>query len=131
MPGKTTAAAPDVTADLVYLTRALKAPTMREAITRLAERARADGWTHEQFLAACLEREVTARAAHGGELRVKAARFPARKSMEEFDFTHATGIKRDQIAHLGTLDFITGKENVILLGPPGTGKTHLATALAI
>jgi DNA replication protein DnaC len=130
LPAKSTVA-PDVTAELVYLTRALKAPTMREAVTRLAERARADGWSHEQFLAACLEREVTARAAHGGELRVKAARFPARKSMEEFDFTHATGIKRDQIAHLGTLDFITGKENVILLGPPGTGKTHLATALAI
>ena len=53
------------------------------------------------------------------------------KSLEEFDFDHARGLKRDLVAHLGTLDFITGKENVIFLGPPGTGKTHLATGLAI
>lgn len=130
MPAKTTTA-PDMTAELAYLTRALKAPTMREAIARLAERARSEAWSHEQFLAACLEREVTARAAHGGELRVKAAKFPARKSLDEFDFTHAASIKRDQVAHLGTLDFITARENVIFLGPPGTGKTHLATALGI
>jgi hypothetical protein len=76
MPARTTASTPDVTAELVYLTRGLKAPTMREGIARLAERARADGWNHEQFLAAYLEREVPARAAHGGELRVKAARLP-------------------------------------------------------
>ena len=130
MPAKTTTE-PALDAELVYLTRALKAPTMREAIPRLAERARNDGWTHEQFLAACLEREVTALAAHGGELRVKAARFPSRKSLEEFDFAHATAVNRDQVAHLGTLSFVTAKDNVILLGPPGTGKTHLAIALGI
>ena len=51
---------------------------------------------------------------------------PAR-SLEEFDYDHARGLKRDTIAHLGTLDFITAKENVIFLGPPGTGKTHCET----
>jgi DNA replication protein DnaC len=121
----------DVTSELAFLTRALKAPTLRESIARLAERARAEAWTHEEFLAACLQREVSARDAHGGEGRIRAARFPARKSLEEFDFDHARGLKRDQIAHLATLDFVTGKENVIYLGPPGTGKTHLATALGI
>jgi DNA replication protein DnaC len=131
MTATKTAAARDVTAELAFLTRALKAPTLRESIGRLAERARAESWTHEEFLAACLQREVSARDAHGGEGRIRAARFPARKSLEEFDFDHARGLKRDLIAHLGTLDFVTGKENVIFLGPPGTGKTHLATGLAI
>ena len=126
-----TAAGRDVTAELAYLTRALKAPTLREAVERLAERAREEGWTHEEFLAACLQREVAARESHGGEGRIRAARFPARKSLEEFDFDHQRSLKRDMIAHLGTLDFIVGKGNVVFLGPPGTGKTHLAIGLAM
>ena len=129
MTSKTTTR--DVTAEVVFLTRALKAPTLRESVGRLAERARAESWSHEEFLVACLQREVAARDAHGGEGRIKAARFPARKSLEEFDFDHARGLKRDLIAHLGTLDFVTARENVVFLGPPGTGKTHLAIGLAI
>jgi DNA replication protein DnaC len=128
---KASATGRDLAAELVFLTRALKAPTLREAAGRLAERARAESWSHEEYLAACLQREVAARDAHGGEGRMKAARFPARKSLEEFEFDHARGLKRDLIAHLGTLDFVAGKENVIFLGPPGTGKTHLAIGLAI
>ena len=122
---------PDVSSEVAYLTRALKAPTLREAAGRLADRARTEGWSHEEYLVACLQREVSARESHGGEGRIRAARFPARKSLEEFDFDHARGLKRDVIAHLGTLDFVTAKENVVFLGPPGTGKTHLATGLAI
>jgi DNA replication protein DnaC len=121
----------DLSAEVAFLTRALKAPTLRESVTRLAERARAESWSHEEFLVACLQREVAARESHGGEGRIRAARFPARKSLEEFDFDHARGLKRDVIAHLGTLDFITARDNVVFLGPPGTGKTHLAIGLAI
>jgi hypothetical protein len=57
-----TAAKParDLTAELAFLTRALKAPTLRQSVARLAERARAKGWTHEELLAACLQREVAA-----------------------------------------------------------------------
>jgi DNA replication protein DnaC len=128
---KASATGRDLPAELIFLTRALKAPTLRDSAGRLAERARAESWSHEEYLAACLQREVAARDAHGGEGRMKAARFPARKSLEEFDFDHARGLKRDLIAHLGTLDFVAGKENVIFLGPPGTGKTHLAIGLAI
>jgi DNA replication protein DnaC len=131
----TGAAAPssgrNVQAELAYLTRVLKAPSLAASIDRLAERARAESWTHEEFLAACLQREVAAREAHGGEGRIKAARFPARKSLEDFDYDHQRSLKREVIAHLGTLDFVTAKENVIFLGPPGTGKTHLSTGLGI
>ena len=127
----TKAAARDLSAEITFLTRALKAPTLRESVPRLADRARSESWSHEEFLVACLHREVSARDSHGGESRIRAARFPARKSLEEFDFEHARGLKRDTIAHLGTLDFVTGKDNVVFLGPPGTGKTHLAIGLAI
>jgi DNA replication protein DnaC len=131
MPARSATTSRDVTAELAYLTRALKAPSLREAVDRLAERARAESWTHEEFLAACLQREVAARESHGGEGRIRAARLPGRKSLEEFDFDHARGLSRDVIAHLGTLDFVVGRENVVFLGPPGTGKTHLAIGLAV
>jgi hypothetical protein len=80
----------DFTDEIAYLTRALKAPLLRDAADRLAERARAESWTHQEYLAACLQREVAARDAHGGEGRIRAARLPARKSLEEFDFDHAS-----------------------------------------
>ena len=121
----------DLESEIAFLTRALKAPTLRESVDRLAERARTETWSHEEFLVACLQREVAARDSHGGEGRIRAARFPARKSLEEFDFDHARGLKRELVAHLGTLDFVTARENVVFLGPPGTGKTHLATGIAI
>jgi DNA replication protein DnaC len=120
-----------VASDVAYLCRALKAPSLARAYERLAERARAEEWTHVEFLAACLEREVAARQSNGGELRIKAARFPARKTIEDFDFDHQRSLKRDVIAHLGALDFVAARDNVVFLGPPGTGKTHLATGLSI
>ena len=104
---------------------------MGRAVERLAERARQEEWSHEEFLAACLEREVAARQTNGGELRIKAARFPARKTIEEFDFDHQRSLKRDTLLHLGALDFVAARENVVFLGPPGTGKTHLAIGLGI
>ncbi|MFN8622419.1 MAG: IS21-like element helper ATPase IstB [Chloroflexota bacterium] len=117
--------------DLAYLCRALKAPSLLDASSRLGERARTEGWSHEEYLVACLEREVAAREGHGGEARIRAARFPGRKGLEDFDFEHQRSIKREVIAHLGALDFVAGRENVVFLGPPGTGKTHLAIALGI
>jgi len=115
MPTTTTR---DVSAEISDLTRALKAPALREAAGRLAERAREESWTHEEFLAACLQHEVAARETHGGEGRIRAAHLPGRKSLEDFDYDHARGLRRDQIAHLGTLDFVAGRKNVVLLGPP-------------
>src|SRR5881398_3522494 len=95
--------------DIAYLCRALKAPSLAAAVGRLGERARAESWSHEEFLAACLEREVAARQDHGGENRIRAARFPARKTLEDFDFSFQRSLKRDVVAHLGTLDFVDAK----------------------
>jgi DNA replication protein DnaC len=121
----------DTRAEIAYLTRALKAPTLRDTVERLGERARTENWTHEEFLVACLQREVSARENHGGEGRIRAARFPARKTIEEFDFAFQRSLKREQVLHLATLDFVVERHNVVFLGPPGTGKTHLAIGLGV
>jgi DNA replication protein DnaC len=96
----------------------LKAPAVRDAATRLAERAHDEGWSPEEYLAACLQQELASRDSHGAEGRVRAALFPSHKSLEDFDFDHQRSVKREVIAHLGTLDFVVGKENVIFLGLP-------------
>jgi DNA replication protein DnaC len=118
-------------AELAHLFRALKAPAAARALPTLADRAREQSWSYERFAEILLCTEVNARESHGGEGRIKTARFPARKSLEEFDFTFQRSVKKTVIEHLGQLDFLHAKENVILLGPPGTGKTHIATALGI
>jgi DNA replication protein DnaC len=78
----------NVCSEIAFLARAMKAPSLASSVERLAERARAESWTHEKFLAACLQREVAARESHGGGGRIRATRFPARRSLEEFDYEH-------------------------------------------
>jgi DNA replication protein DnaC len=112
------------TSELAHLFRALKAPAAARALPKLADRARAAEWSFEQFAAALLKTETDSRDSHGGQSRIKAARFPARKTLEEFDFAFQASLRRETVLHLGQLDFLAGKENVVLLGPPGTGKTH-------
>ena len=109
---------------LTYLASALKAPRITEAAARLADHARDAGWTHEEYLAAVLDREVAARNASGAQLRIRAAGFAARKTIEEFDWDTQPAV-RQQIAALASGGFLTEARNVVLLGPPGTGKTHL------
>lgn len=117
--------------DLSFLVRYMKAPRIADGLARMAERARAESWPYERFLEELLEREVFARQQQGGETRIRAAHFPSRKTIDDFDFGYQTSVRRQVVLHLASLDFITAHENVIFLGPPGTGKTHLATALGI
>ncbi len=93
-------------AELAYLSRALKAPRIKAVSGRLAARARDEGWDHETYLAAVLAEEVSARDSHGGAARVKAARFPAVKTLDDFDFTLQPSADRTLIAHLAQLDFL-------------------------
>src|SRR5947208_2212329 len=104
--------------ELAHLFRALKAPAAARSFPALADRAREEQWSYERFAEILLSTEVTARESHGGEGRIKAARFPARKTLEEFDFTFQRSVKKTVIEHLGQLDFLHARENVILLGPP-------------
>ncbi|MCA1700723.1 MAG: IS21-like element helper ATPase IstB [Actinobacteria bacterium] len=119
------------TSELTHLFRQLKAPAAARATVRLAARAREESWSHERFLEAVLSTEVASRESHGGESRIKAARFPQRKTLEEFYFTFQRSVKQTVVEHLGQLDFLHARENVILLGPPGTGKSHIAIAIGI
>ncbi|MFL5837916.1 MAG: IS21-like element helper ATPase IstB [Solirubrobacteraceae bacterium] len=117
--------------ELTHLFRALKAPAAARALPKLADRARQEEWSYEHFAAVLLKTEIDSRDSHGGQARIKAARFPAHKTLEEFDFSFQRSIKRTEVLHLGQLDFLAGRENIVLLGPPGTGKSHLAIAISI
>src|SRR5215218_9438595 len=117
--------------EIAFFSRALKAPRIAELASSLAERARSESWDYETYLAQVLSEEVASRETHGGDARVKAARFPQIKTLDDFDFSFQRSIKRQTVAHLAQLDFLAERKNVIFLGPPGTGKTHLSIALGV
>src|SRR3954447_4942350 len=115
--------------ELAHLFRALKAPAAARALPKLADRARAEEWTFERFAEALLKTEIDSRESHGGQARIKAAHFPARKTLEDFDFAFQTSLRRETMLHLGQLDFLAGRENVVLLGPPDPGS-HCTSAVS-
>jgi DNA replication protein DnaC len=117
--------------ELTHLFRLLKAPAAARALPKLADRARQEERSYERSAHALLSTETAARESHGGEARIRQARFPARKTLEEFDFTFQRSVKKQVIEHLGQLDFLHERSNIIALGPPGTGKTHLSIAIGI
>jgi DNA replication protein DnaC len=115
------------TSELAHLFRQLKAPAAARA---LPNRAREEEWTYERFAAALLKTETDSRDSHGGQSRIKAALSrPQDARVTRLRLQHS--IPRNQVLQLGQLDFLAGKENVVPLGLPGTGKTHLSIALGI
>lgn len=119
----------DVSKEIAFLAKELRTPVITDTFTSLADQARQAGWTHEEYLAAVLGRQVASRTANGTRMRISAAHFPATKTIEDFTFEHIPSACKDLIAHLATTTFIAKRENVVLLGPPGVGKTHLGIAI--
>jgi len=97
----------------------------------LLEKAQRENRTYIDFLNDLLEAEVAERQKRNMEVRTKLARLPYRKTLAEFDFSFQPSIDEKLVKELATMAFIYRTENVILLGPPGVGKTHLAIGLAI
>ncbi|KYO66714.1 IS21-like element helper ATPase IstB [Thermovenabulum gondwanense] len=100
-------------------------------IDAILERAQHANATYIEFLNGLLEAELSERQRRNIEVRSKLARLPYRKTLSEFDFTFQPSIDEKLIRELATMAFVYRAENVIFLGPPGVGKTHLAVGLAI
>ena len=107
---------------IAYLTRVLKTPTIGAFWEELAVQARDENWSHEEYLAALLQRQVADRESKGSIMRIRTAHFPAVKTLEDFNLDHLPSLRRDLLAHLATGTFVAKAENVILLGPPASAR---------
>jgi DNA replication protein DnaC len=123
---KTTNAMPD---DLRRQLQFLKLPFILEHFEELANKAGAEQWSHVEYLARLVEGEATLRQDRARQRRIKQARFPVLKTLQQFDFTWPGKINRLQVQNLFRLKFIEDKTNAILIGGVGLGKTHLAIAV--
>lgn len=116
--------------DLLAMLKRVKLPTVADVLPRFIERAAAESWSHRDFLAAIIAEEV----AHRENTRVvrssRLARFPYLKTIEEFDFTFQSSIKRSLLGPFLDPDFVANGRNLVLAGKPGLGKSHLAIAIA-
>lgn len=111
--------------------KSLRLPTVLREYGKLAKQAAVEGLDHVQFLARLIELEMIDRERRMIERRIKAAKFPAVKSLDSFDFKAIPALNKMQVLELARCEWVERRENVIALGPSGTGKTHIALGLGL
>ena len=116
---------------LTHHLKALKLPTFLREHQKLARQCAAEGMDHVRYLARLVELELIDRERRMVERRIKAAKFPAVKSLDSFDFSAIPKLNKMQVLELARCEWIDRRENVIALGPSGTGKTHIALGLGL
>jgi DNA replication protein DnaC len=116
---------------LEALLKRLKLPAVLKFYQELARQAVEAGQTYEGYLLALVETEAQQRDENAHKKRIKTARFPVLKTLDQFDFSAIATLNKAKALHLAQGDYIEKKENLILMGNSGTGKTHLAVALGI
>lgn len=114
---------------LIGLCESLNLPFIAQGYAGAAQEAARSQTGYSDFLEALLKAEVAGRQIRKQSLLTRLAGFPAIKTLEEFDYGFAAGVKKSQIDELAGLGFVERQENVVLVGPSGVGKTHLAIAL--
>lgn len=107
----------------------LNLPFIAQAVGAAAQKAAKQEMAYSDFLEGLLKEEVTGRTVRKQTMMTRMAGFPAIKTLDEFNYDFAKGVKRSQIEELAGLGFVERHENVVLVGPSGVGKTHLAMAL--
>jgi len=123
-----TAVTPVLAPDLTEGLRRLKLAAMRRLAPELLITAKTQRWSPEELLRTLVEAEIAARDASNARTRLKTAAFPVTKTLEEFD-RKISAVPTATLDYLGSLEWITAKENLCLVGPAGTGKSHLLVAL--
>jgi DNA replication protein DnaC len=123
-----TAPTPALAADLTAGLRRLKLAAMRRVAPELLVTAKTQRWAPEELLRTLVEAEITSRDASNARSRLKTANFPVTKRLEQFDVA-ASSIPRATFDYLASLEWIRAPENPVLVGPAGTGKSHVLVAL--
>lgn len=116
---------------LSHYLKILKLPTFQREYQKLARLCATEGVDHVGYLTRLSEREMIERDRRKVERRIKAARFPVVKSLDSFDFAAIPKLNKMQVLELARCEWIERRENVIALGPSGTGKTHVALGLGL
>ena len=116
---------------LAHYLKTLKLPTFQREYQKLARLCATEGVDHVGYLFRLSEREMIERDRRKVERRIKAAKFPVVKSLDSFDFAAIPKLNKMQVLELARCEWIERRENVIALGPSGTGKTHVALGLGL